>query len=61
MLTKLDALSAMTTGKLAFAQELMALEVRRRQQDWTIAGREAVELLRSDVERVVQGFEGKGF
>ena len=54
VLTKLDALSAMTAGKLVFAQELMALEVRRMQQDWTIAGREAVELLRSDVERFVK-------
>lgn len=52
MLTELGRLSSLTVGKLAFAQELMALEVKSRQQDPSRRDRNFQELLRSDLQRI---------
>lgn len=42
----------MTVDKLAYAQELMTLDVRQRHQDWTSRDKDKAELLRSDLGRV---------
>jgi hypothetical protein len=42
----------MTKGKLAFAQELMTLEVRQRQEDMMNPVKYFAEILKSDLERI---------
>ena len=52
LLNQLQKLSSMTKGKLAFAQELMTLEVRQRQEDMMNPRKTFAEVLRSDLERI---------
>jgi hypothetical protein len=52
LLTQLEKLSSVTKGKLAFAQELMILEVRQRQDDAMNKMKSSAEILRSDLERI---------
>ncbi|KAK3718757.1 hypothetical protein LTR37_004976, partial [Vermiconidia calcicola] len=48
LLTELERLSSITSGKLVFAQELMTLEVKQRQQDWLNRYKDALELDNDD-------------
>ena len=52
LLTQLEKLSSATQGKMAFAQELMILEVRQRQDDVMNRLKSSAEILRSDLERI---------
>ena len=51
---QLEKLSYRTTGKLTFAQELMILEVRQRQQDGKNPMRAVAEILLQDLQRIVR-------
>lgn len=53
LLACLHQLSALTVGKLTFAQELLSLEVQQRQCSTTHSRRHVAELLTLDVRRVV--------
>ncbi len=54
LLDQLATFSAMTAGKLGFAQELMTLEVQQRQQDCTHGYKEWAELTLRDVEKMIK-------
>lgn len=56
LLTQLEKLSSFTKGKLVFAQELMTLEVRQRQDDIMNTRKSFAEILRSDLERINKDF-----
>lgn len=51
-LTRLEKLASMTAGKLAFGQELVLLEVQRRQQDWTAKYKDVAEVVVGDLDRI---------
>jgi hypothetical protein len=52
LLTQLEKLSSMTIGKVTFAQELMLLEVRQRQQSTSAKFKNVAEVLLGDLERL---------
>ena len=54
VINEIQKLSSMTIGKLTFAQELMLLEVQKRQQDDMNKMRDVAELLCSDLKRIVE-------
>lgn len=50
---RLENLASMTPGRLAFAQALMQAAVNERQKDSTARHREAAEIMRSDLVKVI--------
>ena len=55
LLYQLKRLSEMTVRKLVLAQELMTLEVGKRQKDYTTNRREVAEIIKGDLKRIVNG------
>jgi hypothetical protein len=52
LLTQLEKFSSKTVGKVTFAQELMLLEVRQRQQSASAKYKNVAEILLGDLERI---------
>ena len=57
LLRSLEELSGLTATRLDFAQELLKLEVRQRQDNTKHPQRKILELLLGDVQRVVEGIK----